>query len=205
MLTVEQINDILEVDDAYKQPAKMLSLMLDDKRRELTFRKFMEIETDMSYEWFQQAFEDEHADRKNKKQDFTPQSISELLARLSGDGYSYFESTAGNGGILIKAWHAHLLSCRNFWTYNPRNYWYQAEELSDRSLPFLIFNMAIRGMNGVILHGDSLSREFKDVYFIRSSTNQYGGFSEVHKMPHNEELQKTLNIHKWVERVDPGG
>ena len=199
MLAVKQINQILEVDDAYKQPAKMLSLMLDDVRREETFRKFLEIETDMSYEWFQQAFEDEHADRKNKKQDFTPKSLSELMARLiSDDSRTYFESTAGNGGMMIQAWQNHRVSCPNFWAYDPKSYWYQVEELSDRSIPFLIFNMAIRGMNGLVLHGDSLEREFKDVYFIRNMANEYGGFSEVIVMQKNEQLAKEVNVRKWV-------
>ena len=57
MLTIKQINDILEVNDTYKQPAKLLSLMLDDTKREETFHQFLELETDMSYEWFQEAFE----------------------------------------------------------------------------------------------------------------------------------------------------
>lgn len=198
MLTSEQINGILGVDDTYKQPAKLLSLMLDEKKRVETFLKFLELETDLSYEWFQEAFENEHADRKNKKQDFTPPSLSELMARLVSDNRNYYEIAAGNGGIMIQAWHEHRLNCENFWMYNPRNYWYQVEELSDRSLPFLIFNMAIRGMNGAILHGDSLTREFKNVYFIRSVSNQYEGFSEVHVMQKSEELMKFMNVNKWV-------
>ena len=198
MLTSEQINGILGVDDTYKQPAKLLSLMLDEKKRVETFHKFLELETDMSYEWFQEAFENEHADRKNKKQDFTPPSLSELMARLVSDNRTYYEIAAGNGGIMIQAWHEQRLNCENFWMYNPRNYWYQVEELSDRSLPFLIFNMAIRGMNGAILHGDSLTREFKNVYFIRSLSNQYEGFSEVHVMQKSDKLMEFMNIHKWV-------
>lgn len=199
MITVEQVNNILCVDDTYKQPAKLLSLMLDEEKRVETFRKFLELETDMSYEWFQQVFEDEHADRKNKKQDFTPQSLSELMARLIGDdSKTHFESTAGNGGMMIQAWQHHRVSCTNFWAYDPKSYWYQVEELSDRSIPFLIFNMAIRGMNGLILHGDSLEREFKEVYFIRNMADEYGGFSEVIVMPKSEHLSMELNVRKWV-------
>ena len=77
-------------------------------------------------------------------------------------------------------------------------YWYQVEELSDRSLPFLIFNMAIRGMNGAILHGDSLTREFSDVYFIRNMSSQYGPFSEVIVMPKTKTLMQEYDIHKWI-------
>lgn len=199
MLTNEQINHILGVNDSYKQPAKLLSLMLDEKKRVETFKKFFEYETDMSFEWFQEAFELEHAERKDKKQDFTPRSIGKLLnaiAKKESDRH-YYEVACGNGGILIQAWQNHRIN-GNFWSYNPMEYWYQVEELSDRSLPFLIFNMAIRGMNGVILHGDSLTREFRDVYFIRNMSTQYGPFSEVIVMPKTETLMQEYDIRKWV-------
>lgn len=199
MLTNSQINAILEVNESYKQPAKLLKLMLDEKTRVETFKKFFELETDMSFEWFQEAYEIEHAERKDKKQDFTPRSIGKLLNAISQkeSAHHYYEVACGNGGILIQAWQKHRIN-GNFWGYNPMEYWYQVEELSDRSLPFLIFNMAIRGMNGAILHGDSLTREFRDVYFIRNMSSQYGPFSEVIVMPKTKALMQEYDIRKWV-------
>ena len=199
MITTEQINRILNVNDSYKQPAKLLDFMLDDKKRVETFLQFLEIETNMSYEWFQEAYELEHADRKGNKQDFTPHSVANLITRLTLDDSPthYFESACGNGGIMIQHWNEQRLRV-GIGNYNPKAFWYQVEELSDRSLPFLIFNMAIRGMNGVILHGDSIAREFKDVYFIRNMREQYGAFSEVIKMEKTEILMNELNIGKWV-------
>lgn len=44
----------------------------------------------------------------------------------------------------------------DFFEYLPSNYWYQALELSDEAISFLIHAFAIRGMNGVIIHGDAL-------------------------------------------------
>lgn len=173
--------------------------MLDDEKRVDTFQKFLEIETDMSYEWFQEAYEIEHADRITGKQDFTPVSVGKLLSRLvNEDSRFYYEVACGNGGIMIQAWQEQRLNV-GIGNYNPKAFWYQVEELSERSLPFLIFNMAIRGMNGVILHGDSLTRKFKNVYFIRNMADYYGGFSEVIVMPKKEELMKELDIRKWGE------
>lgn len=200
MLTNEQINKVLGTNDSYKQPEKLLQLMLDETKRVETFHHFLEIETNMSYEWFQGSYELEHADRKGGKQDFTPHSVGKLLSRLVVDASPthYFEAACGNGGIMIQHWNEQRLRI-GIVNYNPTSFWYQVEELSDRSLPFLIFNMSIRGMNGVILHGDSINREFKDVYFIRNMSKQYGPFSEVIVMPKTEELMKELQIHKWVK------
>ena len=83
---------------------------------------------------------------------------------------------------------------------DPRAYWYQVEELSDRALPFLIFNMAIRGMNGAIAHGDSLERKFKNVYFIRNDTPEFLKYSEVHVMPKTEMLKKEFDVADWIEQ-----
>src|SRR5699024_6981630 len=159
------VNKILNVSESYQAPQRMLELMLDAEEREKTFNEFLNYETDLSYEWFHQYFENEHADRKTKKQDFTPNELSELLTHLVGPSDSYHETAAGTGGVLIKHWNKN------------KNAWFHAEEMSDRSIPFLIFNMAIRGVNGVVLHGDAITREMQEVYLIRN-TNQ-AEFSEV--------------------------
>lgn len=195
-MDADQINSIIGVTESYQAPEALYKLMMDEETREETFLKFLEIETDVSYEWFQAYFEDEHADRKKKKQDFTPDSISRLLVRLT-EGNEYYEPAAGNGGILIKKWDSDRKR-GNPLLYNPRAFWYTAEEKSDRSLPFLLFNMSIRGMNGAVLHGDSLTREFKNVYFIRNDSDDFLAFSDIIKMEKSPELMQFLNIRKWV-------
>ena len=208
---VSTVNKILNIDDAYKAPDTLLALMLDKTQRENIFKKFLNISTDLSFDWFHEYFEDEQAERKSKKQDFTPDSIATLLNKLTSNttGY-YYEPTAGTGGILITRWWQDCLNdpvgTKNntnipgisFFTYDPRKYWYQVEELSDRAVPFLIFNMAIRGMNGVAIQCDSLSREAKEAYFIRNDTDNASAFSEVIEVPKTKDFEKELNIN-WKE------
>lgn len=208
---VSTVNKILNIDDAYKAPDTLLALMLDKTQRENIFKKFLNISTDLSFDWFHEYFEDEQAERKSKKQDFTPDSIATLLNKLTSNttGY-YYEPTAGTGGILITRWWQDCLNdpvgTKNntnipgisFFTYDPRKYWYQVEELSDRAVPFLIFNMAIRGMNGVAIQCDSLSREAKEAYFIRNDTDNALAFSEVIEVPKTKDFEKQLNIN-WKE------
>lgn len=196
MINEKTINGILNVKEAYQAPSKMLELMLDDSQRNGIFDQFLEHEQDMSYEWFGKYFEDEHSDRKVKKQDFTPDSISKLMVSLTGVSDSYYEPAAGNGGILIKHWDAQRKKESPLF-YDPRKHWHTLEEMSDRSLPFLIFNMSIRGMNGVVLHGDSLTRKFKDVYFIRNNSNNFLGYSEVIKSPRVDSLKEMWDIREW--------
>jgi type I restriction enzyme M protein len=157
MLTTEKINEILGIKDSYEAPQKLMSIVLDDSKLEKTTNEFLKYEKDLNYEWFQSYFEDEHSDRKNKKQDFTPQSISVLLEKIVGNTNSYFEAAAGTGGIMIQSWRENKDNEGRF---------YYLEELSSRAIPFLLFNMAIRKINGVVFHGDSLERTAEAVYQV---------------------------------------
>lgn len=163
MLSNEVINQLLGIDESYKAPKTMLELMLDDEKQVNLFEQFLDYESDLKFEWFQNYFESEHADRKVKKQDFTPNAVSRLGAMIIGRSDQYFEAAAGTGGMMIQAW-----------TAQPHQF-YIVEELSDRAIPFLLFNMAIRGMNGIVYHGDSLKQEFKREYRILND----GKFSKI--------------------------
>ena len=217
LFDVKTVNKLLGIDESYKAPEKMLQLMLDDQKRVEIFKKFLEISTNMQFDWFHEYFEDEQAERKTKKQDFTPQGIADLMSAIVGKNSSgtYYEPAAGTGGILITRWYqdrlrdpVHLTKVDkkildhspgiSLFTYDPRNYFYQVEEMSDRAIPFLLFNMAIRGMNGVAIQCDSLSRKTKEAYFIRNDSDNWLGFSEVIKLPHTKAVQEELNISDWV-------
>lgn len=201
---VKTVNKLLGIEESYKAPEKMLQLMLDDQQRPGLFKQFLAVSTDLKFDWFHEYFEDEQAERKSKKQDFTPDSVATLLNRLTArqsNDNAYYEVAAGTGGILIKHWWNDLTH-NSIFTYDPRSCWYQAEEMSDRAIPFLLFNMAIRGMNGVAIHCDSLSRRAKDVYFIRNDSNNYLAYSEVIKCPYHELFKREFDITEWVDRFD---
>lgn len=196
MLTTKTIHELLGIDEVFKAPNRLMEILFNKSDREELFKQFLEYEWDMSYEWFMTYFEEEQADRKNKKQDFTPQSVSKMLSKIVG-GNSYFEVAAGTGSIMIQAWQEHRLNESPF-TYKPSNYWYHVEELSDRAIPFLLFNMLIRGMNGIVVHGDALTREIKNVYFIQNTKDDYMKFSDLNVMPRNELAEKEFNVRKWI-------
>ncbi len=196
MLTTKTIHELLGIDEVFKAPNRLMEILFNKSDREELFKQFLEYERDMSYEWFMSYFEEEQADRKNKKQDFTPQALSKMLSKIVG-GNSYFEVAAGTGSIMIQSWQEHRLNESPF-TYKPSNYWYHVEELSDRAIPFLLFNMLIRGMNGIVVHGDALTREIKNVYFIQNTKDDYMKFSDLNVMPRNELAEKEFNVRKWI-------
>ena len=192
------LREILKVSDSYQIPDKLMEIIYNKEEREKLFVELLEIhDYQVGYDWFIKHFEDEHADRKVKKQDFTPKSVANLLSRLAlcneGDVGNYYEVAAGTGSILISHWNNHRMTYSPF-DYEPKYHFAFVEELSDRAIPFLLTNMMIRGMNGIVLHCDSLTRECKNAYFICNTYNDHLKFSGITNIPHTEEFEKELMV-----------
>jgi len=200
---LNKINELIGVDDSYKAPAKLMRVLFDRPGREKLFRDFLvEFNGDVTYDWFHEYFEDEHADRKKKKQDFTPKSLADLTSRLVGGDPLHYEPCAGTGGMTISAWNHDRMQHSPF-DYRPSWYVYHCEELSDRALPFLLFNLAIRGMNAIVVHCDVLSRKAYGAFFIQNENDDHLQFSTINVVPYTEEAANYLAV-EWVEeRYNP--
>ena len=196
--TLSKINRLIGIDESYKAPERIMEIISDKELAKEVFLKFMpEFNYDLSYEWFTEYFEDEHADRKNRKQDFTPASVSRLMSEIQGQKPQYgviYEPAAGTGSTIIAHWYKETRKHRFPWDYQPDNYLYLCEELSDKTIPFLLFNLLIRGMNALVIHGNTLTREAKEVYHCDNKTNELMCFSELRKMPHTKQVEELCNV-----------
>lgn len=195
-------NEVFEVDDSYKAPEKIMKILYNKKDREKLFKKLLEINNyNVDFDWFHEYFQEEHADRKTRKQDFTPKSVADLLSKLAmkgeGNNGNYYECCVGTGGIMIKHWDNFRRTFSPF-DYEPRFHFAVVEELSDRTIPFLLLNMMIRGMNGIVIHGDTLTRKCKNAYFICNTKNDHFQFSGITNIPHTEEFMKELRISEFT-------
>ncbi|MCG7345329.1 N-6 DNA methylase [Sporosarcina sp. ACRSL] len=194
----------------------MWAILRDKERREALFRKALELhDYNVDYDWFHRYFQDEHADRAQKKQDFTPNSVATLLSALvSGErevGDTYYEPCAGTGGITIRQWDADRRATP-FFEYVPSMFLYQAEELSDRAVPFLLFNLAIRGMNASVVQVDVLSRKgAKGAWLVQNTNDDHLQYSAIHLFPYDDASAEYFNV-EWTafeanryEPFDPVG
>ncbi|WP_037581453.1 N-6 DNA methylase [Sporolactobacillus terrae] len=163
MLTIQKINELMGISESFQASYKLSEIMHDEQRRNDLFEAFLTEEQDLSFDWFTEYFQAEQSDRKNKKQDFTPDGIVTLTSSLLGSTVSNADICAGTGGLTIKRWAEN------------KNASFYCEEFSDRALPFLLFNLAVHNMNAVVRHGDSLTRNFKATYRLTKSDR----FSEI--------------------------
>ena len=162
MINADQINAILGIDESYKAPTAIMKLLFDKKRREEAFRSFIEIEHDLTRDAFHAYFEEQQANKRKYAQDFTPDSISNLLTKIVPSNGKTLDVATGSGALIIAKWHADRMNC-GIADYRPSKFLYHCEELSDNALPFLLFNLMIRGMNATVVHGDSIARKVKQI------------------------------------------
>ena len=201
------INEIVGCNDSFKMPQILMEKLFYRNERERIFREFLQIEHNLDYDWFHIYFQEEFAERKTKKQDFTPDSIGLLLSKIINDestrgSGANLDVAGGTGGLTIQKWVQDKYAT-NFFDYKPSNYFYQVEELSDRALPFLLFNLAIRGMNAVVIHGDALHREVHQIYLLENELDSYTSFSTISIFKHTKQVEKEFNVKKWLsEEID---
>jgi type I restriction enzyme M protein len=132
------------------------------------YNKFSLLVEDLSVDWLQKIYQYYHADRKDKKQDYTPKSVAELMARLCGTSDVVIDMCAGSGALTIQKWNTDKNSI--FWLY----------ELDSAVFPYLVFNMAVRNIECVIHNADVLQDEIYKSFCI-SRGEIYGIMHEVTK------------------------
>ena len=196
----ETICGILEVDEPYDVPRRIMDAVTSPER-DCIYNKFLEaFDFDVSRDWFHEFYEDENAERKKNKQDFTPKSLSKLTSELVGygDGIVY-EPSAGTGGMIISRWDMQRRRYHPF-EYKPSMQWFVAEDMSDRAVPFLLFNLSIRGINANVLHIDTLTRRCKAAYLVENKANDMLAYSDVIELPKNDACMRVFDIREWVDR-----
>lgn len=129
--------DIFDVKESYKLPDKIMEALMSD-RAEMIIREVKEL-TDCD---IRDLFQEEQGDRKNLKQDFTPDCIATLVAGLMKSG-DVLDMCSGTGALSKAAFRAHgLRICE--------------QEFSERTIPFALLDACMEGMEGYISRADCL-------------------------------------------------
>ncbi len=186
-MTRNEILNMFSIEDIKDLPDAVMSVLMGDlKTRNNIYRKLIILNNfDMSFDWFQSIYEEDMSERKNKKQDFTPNSVGILCSKLTCQSGSLHEPTAGNGSMIIADWWQRCkkkLPFEHFPSENMVTCW----ELSSRSIPLLLLNLSIRGIMGYVYHGDVLERTVKMKYILINKEDDTLGFSEIIKDPDNK-------------------
>lgn len=208
-MNFEAFTALLGIDESYKAPEALMSILLEGgERRSRFLQDVIALDHDLSHDTLQAYYEDEQALRGNHKQDYTPTSVSRLASMLTADASgTVCDPTAGTGSMVIARWWDDCLRSGSPFAYTPSEHLYVCQELSDRAIPFLLANLMMRGMNAIVIHGDTLTMSHvKGVLFVQNDYDDAFHFSSLNVMPYTDEVRTFLSIHSWAtdaERYRP--
>lgn len=132
---VKEIKDIKNV---------LMSVVLNN---DIDFFTQYENIIDDTKDWLQALWQYYEADRTEKKQDYTPKSLCKLVASLAGKADTVYDCCGGSGA-LTKAF-IDMHGTKNV----------LVEELDERVIPFLLFNLCLHNVSGYVVNGNVLSKE----------------------------------------------
>lgn len=158
VVVIFDINDISQLGGA-------LATVVERNDCEI-YDKFVQLVDDLSVDWLQKIYQYYQADRKEKKQDYTPKTLADFVGRLVGESDIIIDMCAGSGALTIQKWNQnHELR-------------FELYEFDDKVIPFLLFNMAIRNIQCLVYHADVLQGDIWHTYEI-SKGEKYGIFKEI--------------------------
>lgn len=181
-MKTEDLLNILDISDLRLMPEALMDIVLSSPtQRNKVYQELLALNNNnLSYDWFNSLYEDELAQRSQNKQDFTPNMVGVLLSKLTGEqAGKIYESTAGNGSLLIANWWHRVNALGSL--FKPSQHPVECWELSDRSMPILLFNLSIRGINAEVYHGDVLNQIIKAKYTLQNVSDSLQQFSEITK------------------------
>lgn len=153
---VEEVKLIFGVKDITELRDILLDIVLDNKIE--CYQKFKELVEDLSVDWLQKIYQYYEADRKEKKQDYTPTSLAKFVSKLSASNEdTVLDMCAGSGALTIQKWNEN------------KNLKFICEEFDDNVIPFLLFNLSIRNIEAIVIQKDVLEdKEYKRYKVIKS-------------------------------------
>lgn len=204
-MNFDDFTALLGIEESYKAPEALMGILLaGGERRRRFLLDVVALDHDLSHDTLQAYYEDEQALRGSHKQDYTPTSVSRLTSMLTGEAQgTVCDPTAGTGSMIISRWWDDCLASGSPFVYRPSEHLYVCQELSDRAVPFLLANLMMRGMNAVVIHGDTLTMSrIKGVLFVQNDLDDAFHFSSLNVMPYTDDVREFLGIHSWAEDPD---
>lgn len=152
----EKIRDLLQINDISDMPGRLMETVMKNDCK--IYDGFLDlVGNDLTVDYLQMIFQYYMADRKGKKQDYTPPALAKFLGRLTETEQekSVYDLCAGSGALTIQKW---ILN---------HNLHFVCYEYDKKVIPLLLFNLAVRNIDALVINGDALQGETFTRYTIK--------------------------------------
>ena len=150
-----KVIELLNIESPEQIPDSLMEIVLNGKVE--YFDRFCNLVEDLSIDWLQKIFQYYLADRKVKMQDYTPVSLARFVGKLvqTENERIVYDLCAGSGALTIQKWN--LNNKLKFVCY----------EYDKTVIPILLFNLAVRNIDAVVVNGDALQDEVFTTYLVK--------------------------------------
>ena len=131
------LQEFFNVNESYRLPDKINEVLLADNAEET----IKEIKRSICGD-IRDMFQEEQGDRKNLKQDFTPDCVCAIVSGLMVEG-TCLDMCSGTGVLSKHAVKKHGINVNE-------------QEFSERTIPFALLDACVSGMDGMISRADCL-------------------------------------------------
>ena len=167
-ITNKDLNELIGIKESFELPDKLMKILLNEEEKDKLLNKFLEYDIDLKHDFLRDYFQEQHSNRNDLKQDYTPNCICEILSKLKKDNNKILDVCSGTGALTIS-------------NLNSKKIYVQCEELSSRSIPVLLLNLIIRNVDGLVVQKDVLKNEITTIYKLES-TDQFSNIKIVDEL-----------------------
>lgn len=159
------VRSALGITEIYELHQKLSNILLDKQAREMYFNSITESGIDLKTDFIRDLYQEEAAQRKQLKQDYTPDCLCDLFYELSDSPQMILDECAGTGSLAISFISRGIKEVICI-------------ERSETVFPLLMFNMAIRNVTGWLIKEDITTRNVFDAYRL-SSGDRYSDIEQA--------------------------
>lgn len=123
---------------------------------------------DLTVDWLQMIYQYYQADRKEKKQDYTPKSLAQFMGMLAGSSDRIIDLCAGSGALIIQKW------------LQDPDIHFTAIEIDGNVFPYLLFNMVLRNIRCRAYRMNALGdfSEYEEAYYVTKG-EEFGNIIDI--------------------------
>lgn len=142
------LQEYFQVKESYRLPDKIMATLLSNDAEKI----IKDIKKIISCD-IRDVFQNEQGDRKNLKQDFTPDCVCDIVSKLIIDG-TCIDMCSGTGALSKSVYKKTKRQINEY-------------EFSERTIPFALLDACINGMEGTINKSDCLRDNVSETYFLK--------------------------------------
>lgn len=172
-MDIEKFMKILQVNEEYEIQNKLMNVLLSDKKN-IFLDELINNGFDIEKDCIREMFENELANRKTLKQDYTPYSICKLISLITGKHEEILDVCSGVGSLAIQN------------SLDNDTDMFVCEEISTLSISMLLLNISIRNINATIYRKDVLTQEVFETYELKKEKK----YSSIEKIENIAEQRK---------------